>query len=256
MTAVAAALALALFAGSCRKMETSAPVDPALASCIPSDAVALVGVDLSQLRASAVYRELPTGAAAFLAPTGDASYLLVAYNGQDVLAAARGAFREAPAGSVLLAKDLAVFGSPGAVRAATAQYRTGKTGAGWLLARAPAGGSQVWAVVLGGATLPLGGNAANLNRFLSAADYGSVAVTLGAGVRIEAAGAGRNEQSSQRMEETLRGFFSLAAVAAARQTDLAALLRSSRVTRDGLAVRAALSATPEQAGKLLSLLAR
>jgi hypothetical protein len=125
-----------------------------------------------------------------------------------------------------------------------------------LLGHAPAAGKQVWAVVQGGATLPLGGNAANLNRFLRTADYGSVGVTLGADVRVETAGAGRDEQTSQRLEETLRAFFSLAAMGAAREPDLATLLRSAGVRREGLAVRAEISATPEQAGKLLGLLAR
>lgn len=128
--AAAATIALAV---SCRQSTPAAAVDPALAACVPSDTLALAGVNLEQLRASALYRRLPPGAAPFLEPLRNASYLLLAWNGKDVLAIARGTFREPPAGAVLLAKNLAVSGSPEAVRVAAAQRKTGQTGARWLL---------------------------------------------------------------------------------------------------------------------------
>jgi hypothetical protein len=201
----------------------------------------------------AVARLGPPGAAAFLQPLRDASYLLLASNGKDVLAVARGSFREPPAGAVLLAKDLAVAGSPQAIRAATAQRQTGRTGAAWLLERAPgpASASQIWVIAQGGVAFPLTGNAANLNRFLSLVEYASLAIHLDAGVRIDALGAGRTPESAQRLEETLRAFFSLAAAGAQRDRPLAGLLHSVQLQRDGLTVHAAIAATPEQAANLV-----
>lgn len=248
-TFVAALIALVT---ACRTLAPVVP--PALAACIPPDTLAMAGVNLEQLRASALYRMLPPGAAAFLKPLNDASYLLLAYNGKDVLAVARGSFREPPAGAVLLAKDLAVSGSPQAIRAATAQRKTGRTGAPWLLDRAPAAG-QVWVVALGGANFPLTGDAANLNRFLSFTDYASIAIRLDSVVHIDALGAGRTPESAQRLEETLRAFFTLAAAGASRDHPLADLFHSVQVQRDGLAVRATISATPEQIAKLAGFLA-
>jgi hypothetical protein len=249
----AAALALALIAPwtACRSLAPRPAVPDALAICTPPDTLALAGVNLDQLRASPLYRMLPPGAAAFLQPLRDASYLLLAYNGKDVLAVTRGSFREPPPGAVLLAKDLAVSGSPEAIRAATAQRKTGQPGARWLLDRAPAGG-QIWAVAQGGVAFPLTGDAANLNRFLSFADYASIAVRLDTGVRIDALGAGRTPESAQRLEESLRAFLTLAAAGASRDIPLANLLHAIQLQRDALAVHITLAATPDQIARLLA----
>ena len=254
--ATAAAALIALWA-SCRTAGPRQAVDAALTACVPPDTLALAGVNLEQLRASALYQKLPPGAAAFLEPLRNASYLLLAYNGKDVLAIARGAFHEAPPGTVLLTKDLAVSGSPQAIRAATAQRKTGRTGAPWLLdhAAGAAGASQIWAIAQGGVAFPLSGDAANLNRFLRLVEYGSIAVRLDSAVRIDAVGAGRTAESSQQLEETLRAFFSVAAAGASRDRALADLLRSVQVQRDGLTVHAAIAVLPEQVGKLAGLLA-
>jgi hypothetical protein len=251
--ATVAALALvALFA--CRTLAPRPAVDAALAACIPPDTLALAGVNLEQFRASAVYQKLPPSTAAFLQPLRDASYLLLAYNGKDVLAVARGSFREPPAGAVLLAKDLAVSGTPEAIRAATAQHKTDRTGAPWLLGHAPTAG-QIWLVARGGVAFPLTGDAANLNRFLSFTEYASVAIRLDSGVRIDVLGAGRTAESAQHLEETSRAFFTLAAAGAQRNDPLAGLLHSIQVQRDALTVRASISASPDQIASLAALLA-
>ena len=253
----AAALALALIAPwiACRTPAPGPAVPDALAACTPPDTLALAGVNLAQLRASPLYQMLPPGAAAFLQPLRDASYLLLAYNGKDILAVAGGRFREPPPGAVLLAKDLAVSGSPEAIRAATAQRKTGRPGARWLLDRAPSGG-QIWAAAQGGIAFPLTGDAANLNRFLSFAEYASIAVRLDTGVRIDALGAGRTPESAQRLEESLRALLTLAAAGAGRGRPLADLLHAIQLHRDALAVRVSVVATPDQIASLANLLTR
>jgi hypothetical protein len=249
-------LAVALIAPwtACRTLAPRPAVDPALTACIPPDTLALAGVNLDRFRASVLYQKLPPGAAAFLQPLRDASYLLLAYNGKDVLAVARGSFPQPPAGAVLLANGLAASGSEQAIRAATAQRKTGRTGAPWLLDRAagPAAAGQLWVIAQGGVAFPLTGDAANLNRFLSLTDYATIAIHLDSGVRIDALGAGRTPESAQHLEETLRAFLSLAATGAQRDRPLADLLHSVQVQRDGLTVRAAIAATPEQIARLLA----
>jgi hypothetical protein len=251
---VCAAGALALFATSCRSGKPRGPVDSALVSCIPSDTVALAGIDIAAVKASPALADW-TGSARLLPDSlGAASYALIAYNGKDVLVAMRGNFSQAPAGASLVSGNLVVAGTPEAVRAASTQHATGKTGAGWLLDRAAGvAGNPVWAVAVGGAALPLAGNAANVNRFLQDADYATVAVALIGGIRIELTGEGRDEASSKRMEETLRAFLSLAAVAS-RQPEIAATLRAVAIQRKGLAVRAELSAGASQGSRLLDSL--
>ena len=238
----------------CREMAPRPAFDSSLTDCIPADTLALAGVDLVQLRASALYRELPGGAAPFLTPLREASYLLLAYNGKDVLAVARGSFSEAPAGATLLARDLAVSGSPDAVRAATAQRNTGRTGAQWLVERAKvAPGSQIWAVARGGVTYPLSGDGANLNRFLSFAEYAVVGVQLNGGVHVEAAGGCRTPEDARRLEESLRAFITLAATGAGKNRALAELLHSVQVKQVGGMVSAAVSASAGEAAQVAGL---
>ena len=252
---VAAVLALLfIVALSCRRPAPGA-VDRALAACLTADTSAVAGVNLDRLRASELYRTIPPDAAGLLESARNAGYILAAYDGKDILVAARGDFGSPPAGAVLLGKNIAVFGSPAAVRAAAAQYNSGQTGARRLLDRAESvAADPLWMAVRGGASFPLTGNAANLNRLLQLTEYATLGVRLGSRIDLEAAGAGRTPEAARNLEETLRALFSLAAAAAAREPDLTALLGSVQVRREGLTVRATLSAAPEQAGRILGLL--
>lgn len=236
----------------CRGSRSTPTPDPDLAASIPSDTLAVAGIDLDRARAWPLYAKLPPGAAALFQPLGSASSLLVAYNGKEALVLARGAFREAPAGMALLANGLAAAGSPDAVRAAAAQRRAGESGAPWLLARAAefAASSPIWAVARGGVTLPLPGDAANLNPLLQLVDYAAAGIRLDSELRLEAVAVGRDEPSARRFEENLRAMFTLAA-AGARNGPLAGPLRAAQVRREGLTVRIALSVPPERLEDLL-----
>jgi hypothetical protein len=254
----AAGIAVVALAASCRPVGPPPVVDPALADCIPSDVLAVAGVNLDLLRASALYGRLGPAAAAFLKPLREARYALVAYNGKDVLLAARGAFHAAPPGAVLLSKDLAVAGSPAAVRAAAAQRRIGATGAQWLLDRGAEAQrfGQIWAVARGGGALSLPGNAANLSRLLSLTEYATFAARFGDSIELQATGVASDAASAQRLEESLRGFISLALLGAGRNAALAAPLRALQVSRQGLETHVSLSASPEEAAALFSLAVR
>ena len=254
----AALVALAAAAISCGSIDAPAGVGRDMASSIPADTVLLAGLNLDEIRVSPLYPKLPTAVRALAEPLRDAAYLLLAFNGKDLLSIARGRFREAPPGAALVAPGLAVAGPPDAVRAAIAQHKTGRDGAPDLLARAAslAGGKQIWVVARGGVTLPVTGNAANLNRLLRDTEYAAMAARIGSGIEIEATAAGLTAEAGREFEENLRAILTLTAAANARQPDLVALIHSIRISREDRIVHVALSGGPEAAGSLLGLVPR
>jgi hypothetical protein len=219
--------------------------------CVPPDALALAGLHLDQIRGSNSYRNLPPGWLALLEPLRDANYLMLAYNGKDVLAIARGRFAAAPTGAVLLAPDLALAGAPDTVHAAVRQRATGQPGAPSLLARAqPIAGRPIWAVARGARALPLTGNAANLNRLLRFTDYATIAATVNSAIELEAAGFCPTADAARQLEETLRGLISLA-TATTHDRDLAALMRSVQLRREDATVHVSLSSSARTLEELL-----
>lgn len=228
-------------------------IDHELASCIPPGTVVLAGVDLDRLR--------PTPLFATIAPAvsslREASNLLIASSGQDLLFLARGNFTAAPAGATLMSKGLAAMGTPDTVRAAIAQYRTGTSGSPRLveLASSIPPGRQMWLVAQGGITLPLTGNAANLNRILHLTESITLSAQVDAAVRLDATGQCPSPEGARQLEESLRAILTLAGVAARRQPDLAQTLQAIEIRRDDRTVRAGLSTTPENAAKLIRALA-
>ena len=255
---LAALVALAAAIISCRSIHAPARVDRDMATLIPTDTLLLAGVNFDDLRASPFYPKLPPGVRALGEPFRDATYLLAASNGKDLVAIARGRFRQAPPGATLVAPGLAVSGSPGWVQAAIAQHKTGRNGAPDLLVRAPspAEGKQIWIVARGGVLLPLTGNAANLNRLLSGTEYASIAARIGSGIEIEGAAVGRTAEAGRELEENLRAILSLTAAASVREPDLVALIRSILIRREDGTVRASFSGGPDAVDRLLRFLPR
>lgn len=234
---------------------TAAPLgtDADLSGYVPADTVALAAVRLDQLRASPLYADLPAAARAMVEPLHEARYLLVAWDGKEFLAIARGSFREAPPGATLAARDVALAGTDERVRAAVAQHRTGGTGAPDLLAQAAgkAAGRQIWMAARGSATLPFEGNADNVNRLLHATQYTTVTAQLGDGITVDATAVCGSAGGARRLEETLRALFSLAAAGSERRPQWAALLSKIEVSRDDRTVRAAFAGGAREAEELL-----
>lgn len=247
-------LALASLGVSCRSGPPPA-IDPAAAAAIPPGAVILAGVDLGRLRASPMSRQLPPAAMAFLAPFRDADSLLAASNGSDYLVVSRGSFRQAPAGATLLAPGLAAAGSPAWLRAAAAQHRSGATGAPALLERAEplAAASEIWIIAAGSATLPVSGNAGNLNRLLHTTQYATLSVQLTNGMALEAMGICATPDSARHLEETVRAFVTVGAAASAHQPAVAGLLKRIRISRDDRAVHLNLPAQPADLEQIFKL---
>ena len=251
----AALVALAAAAVSCGSVNAPAGVGRDMAAYIPADTLLLAGLNLDEVRASPLYPKLPPAARALAEPLRDAGYLLLASNGKDIAAIARGRFREAPPGATLAAHGLAVSGSPDSIRAAIAQHKTGRIGAPDLLARAAsvADGKQMWMVARGGTPLPVAGNAANLNRLLRDTEYAAIALRIGSGIEIEATAMGRTAEAGREFEENLRAILSLTAAANAHQPDLVALIRSIQIRRDDATVRVSFSGGPDSVANLFRL---
>jgi hypothetical protein len=235
--------ATAFSAASCRSTNSEHGPDYDMEICVPPNALAVAGLHLDQIRGSNSYRSLPPGWLALVEPLRNANYLMLAYNGKEVLAIARGRFAAAPPGAVLLAPDLALAGSPDAIRDAVRQRATGQPGAPSLLARSHAiAGRPIWAVARGARPLPLTGNAANLNKLLRFTDYATIAATVNSTIELEAAGFCPKADAAQQLEETLRGLISLA-TATTHDRDLVAMMRSVQLRREDATIHLSLSAS-------------
>jgi hypothetical protein len=229
-------------------------VDAGMASCIGGDTVALAGADLEQLRASPIVSGAGAAARELLERYGNASTVLIAWNASDLLIVERGLFKLPPEGATAIEPGLAVAGSPARIAAAVAQHNAGTTGAQDLIDYGAAMGarSAIWLAARGGRALPLGGNLTNLNVLLQDAELAGAGLDLGEQATLRFGARGKSAETAARLEERLRGFLSLAAASEARRPEMAQLIGAARIERNGRAVTATLSASPDAVAKLLA----
>jgi hypothetical protein len=229
-----------------------------MAECVPPGAVLIAGARLDELRASPLYGPLPPSARSFVEPWRDASDLLAVFNGTELLFIARGHFREAIPGGTPVGSGLMLSGSQALVQAAMAQRQRGKTGSPDLLAQAStaAAGRAVWIATRGRISLPLTGDAANVNRFLRLADFATLGVHLGSPVQVDFTAQSASAEEAQHLEESLRAFLSLSVLGVRRQPKLRAMLQSADVRRTGPAVQASIAAPADDLQALLDHLSR
>jgi hypothetical protein len=249
--------ALAALVVACRSTGPTAVVDPGMASCVSPDTLVLAGLDLEEVRSSALFRKVPQ-ATGFLEPFHEATHVLLAFDGKALLTIAHGPFRSAPMGGTLVAPGLALFGSDQAVRAAVERHKRGAGGPSRPLSAAGsvAAGKSIWMVALGGVALPLTGNGANLNRLLRDSEFGALTASLGPRIQIEGTVIGRTPEAARDVEETLRAVLAMMAMAGKRGSESAALLNAVEIRRDDRTVHAAVWATPDSLAKLLEPLLR
>jgi hypothetical protein len=228
-----------------------------MASCVPPDTVLLAGLNVAEIRSSPLRDKLPL-VEPFLDPYRETTQLLLAFDGQDLLTIARGPFRTAPPSGTLVERSLAVSGPTAAVRAAIARRQRGSGAPARLVAfaRSVAPGRPIWIVARGGVTLPLTGNAANLNRLLRDSEFAAVTAALGPRIRVEAIAIGRTPEAARDVEETLRAILVMMTMAEKRGSGAAALLGAIEIGRQDRTVHAGVSATPEALGNLLEPLGR
>jgi len=228
-------------------------VSPDMTACVPAGTIALAGMDLDRIRAAPRYARLPAAALAPLEAYRSAHRLLAAWSGTNLMIVLRGT----AAGAAAMAKDIEVIGPEDAIRAARAQYQSGKSGAPGLVdAAKTVASSQVWAVAKGGIALPVEGNARNLNRLFRGLEYAALAMDLDSGVDVRVIAVGRTEQGARDFEQSLRALLSLAAAAESRNAEVEKLLGSAQVERSGVKATARLQVGTDAIDPLLKLFGR
>ena len=264
------------------------PIDPALAAFIPPDAVALAGVRMDRVRKTPIYQKLALEkrlprfekfrTESGFDPSRDIHELLLAADGQNVLAIAHGTFGAKPAGDLtaseykgytlyakrqgeaiaFLDNTIVLGGAAESVRAAIDQYKSGGHGAPRdLMARVEAlpADMQIWAVVAGwrGATadqLRAMGNLANLDRVLRLVEGASLTVDLRTGVHAKFTGDSRTEADARNLADSLRGLASVARMGVQRNPDLLRAVAGIQVNEDGKVVRVNIDIAEDLAEKL------
>jgi hypothetical protein len=210
-------------------------LDPEMAAHIPPGTIVLAGMDLDKLRGTSLAPMLPP-------ITVNASYALGTYNGRDSQLLLRGHFREAPPGTTLISNTLAVFGGT--------QSGVGEAPTGLLeVAERIAPGGPVWLVSQGGVTLPLTGNAANVNQVLRLADFVTAVAHVGTSIQIDATAECVSSANSTHLEENLRAIRTF--LEAANQHSP---LKSLEIRRHDKVVQATFTTTPDLLRKLLPTL--
>ncbi|MGI8991793.1 MAG: hypothetical protein ACR2I2_19710 [Bryobacteraceae bacterium] len=241
---VAVVLALASLAVTCRS--DSGRIDPVLAQLVPADAVSLFGARMDQIKSTPLYRKLIAQKKLpqldrFASETGfdprrDVRDLLVASNGKDTVALARGTFHLGNVqgvhksdykgyavyshddnGYALLDAGTAVAGTLPGLHAALDQYKSGNRTArdnnsSALLARAQSipGQYQVWAVSVGGAdfiarNMPQSGNGANFSKIFRSLENTMFEADLRNGLDAMAQGNCRTEKDAKDLGDAARG---------------------------------------------------
>jgi len=267
----------------CRSADTS------LGKFVPPDTIALAGMRMDQVRATALYQKLRAQkrfselddlkARTGFDPTRDVSELLLASNGKDALTIARGHFAPSDASArklsykgytlnvhgdgayTLIDGSTVVAGTQPAVRAAIDQFKSGagSPGVASLLtrARALAAEAQIWAVSDSPeafAGLASGNAAGNFGKVFGQIDQVSFTADLSKGLNAVATGDCRTEQDAKSLGDALRGLVTLGKMSVPQgQTDLTRLYDSVQVDQTQKSVKITASIAPDLIDKLLQL---
>ncbi|MDQ6665435.1 MAG: hypothetical protein M3Z23_13710 [Acidobacteriota bacterium] len=237
---LAAILALAFLATTCRS--DSGRIDPVLAQLVPANAISLFGARMDQVKSTPLYQKLIAQKKLpqldqFASETGfdprrDVRDLLVASDGKDTVALARGTFhlgnlqgvhKSNYKGYTLYTRDnngyslldgsTAVAGTLPGLHAALDRYKSGAPSANAaLLARAEAipGQYQVWAVSAGGAdfiarNMPQSGNGANFSKIFRSLENTIFEADLRNGLDAIAQGNCQTAKDAKDLGDAARG---------------------------------------------------
>jgi hypothetical protein len=159
--------------------------------------------------------------------------LAACWNGKDLLLISAGDSAEVPGGYTPIGHGIAAAGPAERIEAARSAQAEGKNHARDL----PDGDAQVRIVVRGDGRLPLTGNLANLTKLLRMADATTIALRIRDQVDVEIVGRCRSAQQAQSLEESVRAIITMARSLRSKDSRLAALLQSVRITRESEIVR-------------------
>ena len=273
-----------------RRTDRHGPVDPSLAAFISPMPWRWRACAWIRLRTTPLYHKLAEQGKlpkfdAFRTESGfdpsqDVRELLVASDGQNVLAIARGTFTAKPSRDlessdyrgytlyakspdeviVFIDKSTALGGPATSVRAAIDQFKRGGHGAPRdLMARAEAlpSDAQIWAVVVGwrGASpdrLRGMGDLSNVDRMLRSVDDATMTIDLRHGAHAAITGDCHAEGDARNMADSLRGLAALVRMAVPKnQPDLQRGLDTIQVKQEGRVVRLTADIPEDLAEKLL-----
>lgn len=289
-------LVAASFLGSCMKPGASGvSVDSAFRPLVPKDARALASIDVESLKASGVYKRhqdllnlpLLDGMSERIGvdPRRDISNLLIAWNGKDAAAFARGGFDV----SVLEAKLISLGARPvryrsytlfgedresiaflkrhmavaGPARLVRSEIDLEKNGGGGVpdelqsrLSVVPRG-DQIWAVSRGGvplADVPMRSDIESaLSNIAGYVDATSLGIGLDAGTHLSAEIVCVSNEGAQRVHDALRGGIGLARLTTRDdELELLRLYDAIQVSRDQHTVRLKADLSAELTDKLLA----
>ncbi|MFN7998513.1 MAG: hypothetical protein U0Q18_33130 [Bryobacteraceae bacterium] len=236
---------------------------------IAPDTLALAGVRVDQLRATALFLKL---ASQHKLPDLEAFHagskireLLLASDGKGVVVIAHGEF----AGKLtqdlgqftLVNSETAISGTPEAIRTAMDHYRKGDARApGSLLSLAASlpRDAQAWAVLdhwpgLRPETLRQMGNAANLDRILRSLETATLTADLRSGLHAAVTGNCRTDQDATTVSESLRAMLSMMRISLPKnQLHLQQAFDGLQLTQDHRQVHLNVAIPEEVAEKLLS----
>jgi hypothetical protein len=202
--------------------------EPDLLSYVPAGAPIVAGLDLDAVRAA----KLPPAVRGLTDSLGEAHRAVLVYDRRGLLS-----IRGSPP---------AAAGPPDLVQAAQAQHANGAAPPPEL-ARAAASGKPIWVFVRGGTTLPLTGNAANVNRLLHATSSATLTVTLGDRIDLELTAIGLDDAAATEFEQSLRAMLTLVTAAKVR-------LPPIEIGRTGREVHVSLATDPDSLDQLLRAL--
>lgn len=202
------------------------PSEPDLLTYVPPAAPIVAGLDLDAVRA---YPKVPPALRGLADSLGDAQHAVLVYDARGLLS--------------IRGNPPIVAGPPDLAQAAQAQHASGAAPPPEL-AQAAASGKPIWVFVRGGTTLPLTGNAANVNRLLHATSSATLTIALGERIDLELRAIGLNDAAATEFEQSLRAMLTLATAAKMK-------LPAVQVGRTGREVHISCTAAPDALDQLL-----
>jgi hypothetical protein len=153
------------------------PIDPELASRLPSSAQVVAGLDVDRLRGTPLFAKLPDS-------LREASTVLAAYDPPNLVTVSR-------------VRDRIVVHGPAAKGPPPDLLRY-------------ASDAPIWVVARGSTDLPLIGNLSNLNRMLRQTDFTRVTAQVADRVEYRAEGVCGTAEQAQHLESNIRAIATLA----------------------------------------------
>ena len=291
MKRLASTLLLTLLIGCGPGVPPHVPVDPALASLVPADTVALAGARIDQLSETPLFAQLvnnrfPEQLERLVESTGvdpaeDLWELLAAYNGKSGVLMVRGKFSksgmeprvdwegsrrmpyrgypmigDSKAAVLFVNTTTALLGEPALLRSII-DSREESVGIPAPLREKVESieyGSQIWMAAIGGwsnASVPPG-NLGNVSRLLERIRSITVAANFRSGMRLVAEAECENDEDAESLQGGLRGLLGLSRLGTRDMPATAKLMETVGLNKQASVVDVTLDVAPELLQQVLT----